>query len=247
MANVSAKKLIETGAHFGHPTKRWNPKMEEYLYGSKDDIHIFDLIKTKTLLEEALDIITKASKEGKRILLVGTKKQVKELIPEYAKKAGIFYVSERFLGGTITNFKQIKKSIKKLADLKKGLKEGEYTDYTKKERLLLEREIDRLERFFGGIADMEDIPDLVIIVDVKREAGALKEANMKGIPSIAIVDSNVDPDGVTYPVPMNDDATSALAYVMELIRDAVLDGKKVKGRKDEKVKEQEGEKRSKSK
>ncbi len=223
---VSLEELVKVGAHFGHQTKRWNPKMDEYLYGSQSGVHIFDLISTKQLLDSALEAITKASKEGKKILIVGTKKQAKEKVVEIAKEAGIFYVDERWLGGTVTNFPQIKKSTKKLTDMKASKKAGEYKEFTKKERLLLDREIARLERFFGGIETMEDKPDMLIIVDIKRESGVVKEAQMGEIDTVAIVDSNCDPEPITYPIPMNDDATRALSYALDLFKEAVLEGKK---------------------
>jgi small subunit ribosomal protein S2 len=223
---ISLKELIESGAHFGHQSRRWNPKMEQFLFGEQEGNHIFDLIKTKSALEEALNVITQASREGKGILLLGTKKQAKEKVEEVGKDAGIFYVSERWLGGTLTNFDQIRKSIRKLTDLTEKTAAGEFKNYTKKERLLIEREIIRLERFFGGISTMTKLPDLLIVVDIKKEFTAVNEATMKGVETIGIVDSNADPDLVDYPIPMNDDATRAVDYVLDLIKQAVLEGKK---------------------
>lgn len=222
---VSAKDLIEAGAHYGHQSRRWNPKMEPYLHTEKDGVHIFDLIQTKAALEEALQILTDAAKNGKEILLVGTKKQIKAKVREVALAANVHHVRERWLGGTITNFKQIRKSTRLLAEMKSKMAAGEYKQFTKKERLLIEREIARLERFFGGIATLESIPDLVFVIDIKREAGAIKEANIKGVETIALVDSNCDPDLVTYPIPMNDDATRALEYVLDLVKEAILEGR----------------------
>lgn len=222
---VVAKKLLETGAHFGHQTRRWNPKMKPYLHGESGGVHVFDLIKTKKALEEALEVLKKAVKARKSILIVGTKRQAKEKVEEIAKAAGIFYVSERWLGGTLTNFGQIKKSLQKLSDMRAKMDSGEYKGMTKKERLLIKREIDRLERFFGGIAGMEEIPDVLVVVDIKREIGAIKEARIHEVEVIGIVDSNSDPTLVDYPIPMNDDATKALEYVLGLIRDTILEGK----------------------
>lgn len=232
---ISLEELVKAGAHFGHQTKRWNPKMAPFIYGSREGVHIFDLAKTKEKLEEALTVIKNASKEGKRIVLLATKKQAKVKVEEVAKEAGAFWVNERWLGGTITNFNQIKKSIRKLSDMKAKMEAGEYKGRTKKERLLIQREIDRLERFFGGIAQMEDVPDLLFVVDTKREIGAIKEARMKGIEVVGIVDTNSDPTPVDYLIPMNDDATRAINYVLELVRDAILEGKK-KSRKTKKGK-----------
>lgn len=226
MAEVSLKELIETGAHFGHQARRWNPKMAPYLYGIKEGVHVFDLTKTKAKLEEALEVLKVASKEGKTILFVGTKKQAKGKVREVALATGSFFIAERWLGGTLTNFEQIKKSIRKLSEMKAKTAAGEYKIYTKKERLLIEREIERLERFFGGIANMNEIPNLLIVVDVKKEMGAVKEANVRGVEVVAIIDSNSDPTAVDYPIPMNDDATHAIEYVLDLIKTAILEGKK---------------------
>ena len=222
---VSLEKLIEAGAHFGHQVKRWNPRMKPYLYGAQGNVHIFDLVKTKECLDEALNVIKEAAKAGKSILIVGTKKQVKEKVSQIALETGTFYVNERWLGGTLTNFDQIKVSIQKLLDMRQKVDTGEYNKFTKKERLLIEREIARLERFFGGIKNLSSIPDLLIIIDTKKEKGAVREANFRGVETIGIVDSNSDPDLVDWPIPMNDDAIKALYYVLDLIKDAILKGK----------------------
>lgn len=244
MSDISLKKLIESGAHFGHQTKRWNPKMETYLYGEKDGVHIFDLIKTKELLAEALDFLKKSSVEKKSILFVGTKKQVKDKIKEIALETESFYVNERWLGGILTNFTQIKTTTSKLSDLKKGFESGEYKDRTKKERLLLEREIQRLEKFFGGLVGMAQVPDVLVIVDIKREATAVKEAVIKGVETVAVVDSNCDPTAVDYPIPMNDDASRAVEYVLDLFKEVINEGKGIK--KEAKVKRQVAVKRVKA-
>lgn len=225
---VDVKKLLETGAHFGHQSRRWNPKMAPYLYGVQDGVHVFDLIKTKKLLVEALNVLQDGAKNGKAILIVGTKKQAKDKVREVAQETGCFFVNERWLGGTLTNFDQIKKSTKKLSEMKKKMEAGEYKQFTKKERLLAEREIARLERFFGGVAELEELPDIMVIMDIKRGIGAVKEARDKGIEIVGIVDSNADPGLIDYPIPMNDDATKALEYVLTLIRDAILEGKRAK-------------------
>lgn len=234
--NVSLKELLERGAHFGHQTRRWNPKMEKYLYGAQEGVHIFDLTRTKEELVKALEVLRQASKDGKDILFVGTKKQCREKIIEVGKASGSFYVSERWLGGTLTNFDQIRKSITKLADMKEKMSSGEYDKFTKKERLLLEREIARLDRFFGGMADVEQIPQLLVVVDIRREHAAVKEANKAGVELVGIVDSNSDPTPVDYPIPMNDDATKALEYVLDLMKEAVLEGKKTKSKPKKKTK-----------
>jgi len=225
MVKVSLEELLNSGAHFGHQTKRWNPKMEEYLYGSENGVHIFDLTKTKPLLTEALEFLTKSAKEGKTILLLGTKKQIKDKVEEVAVAAGVPYVNERWLGGTISNFNQMKKSLTKMEEMKTNMAEGNYNKFTKKERLLIDREITRLERFFGGIKNLQKVPDVLFVVDTKREAGAVHEANAKKVTVIGIVDSNSDPDLVDYPIPMNDDASKALEYVLDLIGQAIKEGK----------------------
>ena len=234
--NVSLEKLIESGAHFGHQVKRWNPRMKPYIYGTQGNVHVFDLIKTKECLDKALDVIKDAAKNGKAILIVGTKKQVKEKVAQIAQDAGIFYVNERWLGGTLTNFDQIKISINKLIDMKKKLENEEYSRFTKKERVLIEREIARLERFFGGIKDLTSLPELIIIVDIKKEKGAAKEAEYKGVETVGIVDSNSNPEAVDWPIPMNDDATRALEYVLDLIKEAVKEGKGKSSQKNKKEK-----------
>jgi small subunit ribosomal protein S2 len=222
---VSLEELVKSGAHFGHQSKRWNPKMGQYLYGEKDGIHIFDLTQTKQKLEEALEVIKQTAKEGKTILFIGTKKQVKEKLVETAKVTNSYYINERWLGGTLSNFDQIKKSIKKLADLKKGLTTGEFNEYTKKERLLLEREMLRLERIVGGLTGMEKRPDLLVVIDTKKESSVIKEAQRLKVTMVGISDSNSDPNDTDYVIPMNDDATNALNYVLDLMRDAIQEGK----------------------
>lgn len=235
--DISLKELIQTGAHFGHQSRRWNPKMKPYLHGTREGIHVFDLTKTKTLLQEALKTLEAAAKKGELILLLGTKKQAKQKVAEVGKEAGIYFVTERWLGGTLTNFEQIGKSVTKMADMKEKMEKGEYKILTKKERLLKEREIQRLEKFFGGIAGIKQEPDLLVVVDIKREKSAIREAGMRGIPIIAMVDSNCDPEGITYPIPMNDDATKAIEYVLDLIKEAILLGKSKKGKKASRKKE----------
>jgi small subunit ribosomal protein S2 len=223
---VSPEELVDAGAHFGHQTKRWNPKMEEYLYGSENGIHIFDITKTKPLIEEALEFISKAVAEGKTVLILGTKKQIKDKVAEVAENVGMPFVNERWLGGTISNFNQMKNSIRKMEEMKTNMTTGFYAKNTKKERLLIDREIARLERFFGGIKSLTKIPDVLFVIDTKREAAAVYEANAGKIPVIGIVDSNSDPDLVDFPIPMNDDASKGLEYVLGLVAEAIEEGKK---------------------
>jgi small subunit ribosomal protein S2 len=218
---VSLEDLVNAGAHFGHQTKRWNPKMEEYLYGSDNGVHVFDLTKTKPMLEEALEFLSASKREGKTVLLLGTKKQVKEKIAEVGDELGIPYVNERWLGGTISNFNQMQKSLKKMEEMQTGMSSGLYNKFTKKERLLIDREITRLERFFAGVKNLKNVPDVLFVVDTKREAGAIREALAKKVKVVAVVDSNSDPDGIDYVIPMNDDGSRALEYVLKLVKEAL--------------------------
>lgn len=223
--SVSLDKLLEAGAHFGHQARRWNPKMAPYLYGVQEGVHVFDLTKTKPLLEEALEFLKKSHSEGKVILFLGTKKQAKDKVKEVAISCRCPYVSERWLGGTFSNFDQMKRSLDKLADMKAKKASGQLDKFTKKERLLIDREITRLERFFGGITSLEKLPDVLIVMDSHKETGAVNEARKAGITIVGIVDSNSDPTLVDYPIPMNDDAQSALEYVLELMGKAISEGK----------------------
>lgn len=229
--NVSLEDLIKAGAHFGHQARRWNPKMASYIHSEQEGIHVIDLIQTKKELEDALAFLTTAVKEGKNILIVGTKKQAKDLVAQAARDAGVYYVNERWLGGTLTNFRQIKASTEKLTKTKADLARGEYADYTKKEIVLLEREIARLERFFGGIVGLAAAPDVLVIIDTKREFAAVREARTTGVPIVGLVDTNADPTIITHSIPMNDDATKALEYVLNLFKEAILEGKKGAGEK----------------
>lgn len=199
--------------------------MEEYLYGEEGGVHVFDLIKTKALLEEALEYLTTSTKEGKVILFVGCKKQAQEKTREVAEATGSSFFNERWIGGTLTNFDQIKKSIKKLADMKEKTANGEYASNTKKERLLIDREIARLERYFGGISKLEKVPDILVVIDTHKEDSAIREANSKGVKIVGIVDSNADPEVIDYPIPMNDDAVKAVDYVLDLMKEAILNRK----------------------
>jgi len=223
---VSLEKLLEVGAHFGHQTKRWNPKMRDYIHGAEGGVHLFDLLKTKEALDEALALTTSTVKEEKLVLVLGSKKQVKDRVKKLGENTKSFVVTERWLGGTLTNFEQITKSLTKLTEMKEKKASGGFSEFTKKERLLLDREIDRLERFFGGMVGMNKVPDLLIVVDTKREFAAVREARKAKVPCIGIVDSNSDPTMVDYPIPMNDDATKALSYVIGLFERAIIEGQK---------------------
>lgn len=212
--------------------------MAPFLFDVRDGVHVFDLAKTRECFLLALDVLISFKKENKSILFVGTKKQVKDLVAKTASKTNTLYVNERWMGGTLTNFDQILRRIKKLAEMKDKTSKGEYSHFTKKERLLIERKIEDLEKDFGGLTNMTKLPDLLVIIDIHKEVSAVREARQLGIPTIGIVDSNSNPTDVTYPIPMNDDASKALEYVMNLFESALADVKvkEVKPKKAKKVK-----------
>lgn len=221
---VSIESLLESGAHFGHLTRRWNPKMAKFIFGEKNGIHIIDLRKTQILIDIARNAAYNLASQGKNILFVGTKPQAKSIIEQEAKRASCNYVSERWLGGMLTNFITIRKSIKRLNTIDKMEVDGTFDRLTKKERLLLNRERDRLRKVFGGIEDMTRIPGALYVVDIKKEHIALKEAKVLGIPVIAIVDTNTDPELVDYPIPANDDSIRTIELITKIIADAIIEG-----------------------
>jgi len=222
---VTAEGLFEAGAHFGHTAKRWNPKMGKYIWGKKSNVHIFDLEKTVTCLESACKALTEATKLGKRIAFVGSKRQVREVVKAEAQRVDIAFVTERWLGGTITNWRQIKTRIDRLIDLKKRRDSGDLKKYTKKEQLLFDREILRLERFVGGLAKLSSYPEVLIVVDVHKERTAVREAKLRGVTIIGIVDSNSSPDNIDYVIPMNDDSAKGLEMVVKALMEAIELGK----------------------
>jgi small subunit ribosomal protein S2 len=222
---VTAEDLFEAGAHFGHTVKRWNPKMKKFIWGKKAGVHIFDLEKTVTKIDEACEALEKLAAEGKNIVLVGTKRQAKEVVQSVAKEIKVGYVTERWLGGIITNWKQVKSRIDKMIDLKKKRESGELKKYTKKEQILFDRQISRLEKFLGGLADLKIAPEVLVIVDTHKERSAVREAANKNLPIIGIVDSNGNPDPIRHLVPMNDDATKAIEIVVKLFSQAIAAGK----------------------
>lgn len=224
---VSIEQLLVAGAHFGHLRRRWNPKMRPFIYGERDGIHIIDLRKTVVLLDLARQAALDIAAEGKIILFVGTKPQAKEAVKAAAQRCGMPYVIERWLGGMLTNFSTIRRSIKRLATIDKMESDGTFEKLTKKERLLLSRERDRLRLVFGGIEDMTRLPGALFVVDIKKEDIAVKEAQILGIPVIAIVDTNSDPSQVDYPIPANDDSIKTIELVASVIADAVLEGKQI--------------------
>ncbi len=222
---VSVQTLLEAGAHFGHITRRWNPKMSKFIYGEKNGIHQIDLRKTQLLIDYARDVMYEIAAKGQEILFVGTKSNAKETIEEQAKRAEIHYVSERWLGGMLTNFLTIRKSINRLFSIDNMEIDGTFDNITKKERLLLTRERERLRKVFGGIETMKSIPGVIFIVDAKKEHLAVKEARVLGIPIIGIVDTNTDPDNVDYPIPANDESKETAEIITTIMADAVIEGK----------------------
>lgn len=223
MAEVA--ELLAAGCHFGHLTRRWNPKMRPYIFMERNGIHIIDLMKTKSLLDDACNAIANTVAEGKRVLFVGTKKQAKDIIREEAVRCGQFYVSERWLGGCLTNFTTIRKSVKRLTNIEKMESDGTFDKITKKEGLFLSREKEKLNKVLSGLVEMTRLPGAIFVVDIKKEAIAVKEARRLGIPVFAVVDTNCDPEEVDYPVPANDDAIKSVQVICKAFADAVLMGK----------------------
>jgi small subunit ribosomal protein S2 len=224
MPDYSMRQLLEAGVHFGHQSHRWNPKMGSYIFGTRNNIHIIDLAQTVPLLHRALTAVSDTVAKGGRILFVGTKRQAQDGVAEAAKKSAQYFVNSRWLGGTLTNWKTISLSIKRLRKLDEMLDSGEAHGYTKKERLTLTRERDKLNRSLGGIKDMGGLPDLLFVIDTNKEDIAIKEAQRLGIPVAAVVDTNCNPDGITYVVPGNDDAGRAITLYCDLIAKAAIDG-----------------------
>jgi small subunit ribosomal protein S2 len=224
LPDYSMRQLLEAGVHFGHQSHRWNPKMRNFIFGARNNIHIIDLAQTVPLLHRALEAVSDTVAKGGRILFVGTKRQAQDAVAAAAKKSAQYYVNSRWLGGTLTNWKTISESIKRLRKLEEMLGSGEAQAYTKKERLTLTRERDKLDRALGGIKDMGGLPDLVFVIDTNKEDIAIKEARRLNIPVAAVVDTNCDPDGITFVVPGNDDAGRAITLYCDLIAKAAIDG-----------------------
>ncbi len=225
MAHITMKELLEAGVHFGHQTKRWNPKMKPFIFAARKDIHIIDLQKTITYFEKAYDFVEDAAAIGKTMLFVCTKKQGKEEIKEAAIACSMPYVNEKWLGGLLTNFQTIRKSIENLKKLEEMEESGEINNYTKKEQKILRKKKEKMQKYVGGIKDMEKLPDLILIIDVKKEELAVKEANKLNIPIVALVDTNCDPDPIDYIIPGNDDAIRSIKLVASKMSEAIRNGK----------------------
>ncbi|AZV47729.1 30S ribosomal protein S2 [Bacillus halotolerans] len=225
MSVISMKQLLEAGVHFGHQTRRWNPKMKRYIFTERNGIYIIDLQKTVKKVEEAYNFTKNLAAEGGRILFVGTKKQAQDSVKEEAQRSGMYYVNQRWLGGTLTNFETIQKRIKRLKDIEKMQENGTFEVLPKKEVVQLKKELERLEKFLGGIKEMKDLPDALFIIDPRKERIAVAEARKLNIPIIGIVDTNCDPDEIDVVIPANDDAIRAVKLLTSKMADAILEAK----------------------
>lgn len=225
MSTITMKELLEAGVHFGHQAKRWNPKMKKYIFGERNGIYIIDLQKTLKLFKEAYDFVRNTASQGKDILFVGTKKQAQDAITEEAKRCGMYYVSNRWLGGMLTNYGTVKKSIDRFKKIEKMKEDGTYEKLTKKEVAVLEKERMKLEKILSGIKTMPDLPSMIFVIDPRKEEIAVHEANKLGIPVVAVVDTNCDPDNIDYVIPGNDDAIRAIRLMASKVADAVLEGR----------------------
>lgn len=229
MAIVSMKDLLESGVHFGHRKRRWNPKMKDYIFAERNGIHIIDLEQTLELLKEAYLAVRSKMEEKKSILFVGTKKQIRDIVEAEAKRCGAHWVTERWLGGTLTNFRTIKKSIDKYRNLTQMEEKGELQRFTKKEAGRLMKQKERMSKFFEGLKDLSEIPSILYVVDVKKEETAVLEARKVGVPVVGLVDTNGNPDYVDYPIPGNDDAIRSVKLITGFVATAVLEGKTAQG------------------
>jgi len=229
LVSVTMKELLEAGVHFGHQVRRWNPKMKEYIFGERNGIYIIDLQKTQRMFREAIGFMTNliAEDRGRTVLFVGTKRQAQDAIREEAEKCGQYFVNQRWLGGLLTNFQTVQKSIKRLKDLESMQTDGRYEKLTKKERIKLDRERESLNKNLSGIKNMSRLPDAVFIIDVKKEEIAVAEANRLGIPIVAVVDTNCSPEGIDYVIPGNDDALRAVRLFASRIADSIVEGNQI--------------------
>lgn len=227
MPTITMRELLESGVHFGHQTHRWNPKMKPYVFGDRNGIYIVDLQKTVDLTRQACDFITKITSEGKKVLFVGTKKQAKDVIEEEAKRAGMYFVNNRWLGGMLTNYQTVKASIDRLKKIEALKASAEWNETPKKEQSRYERELEKLHKSLGGIQDMKKLPSAIFVVDTEKEHIAVKEAKKLGIPTIAVVDTNCDPSNITHVIPGNDDAIRSIRLFARLIADSCLEGQAV--------------------
>lgn len=226
MQKVDLNDLLKAGVHFGHQTSKWNPKMSPFIFTKKEGIYIIDLQKTQVKLEEALNYVVSLASEGKKILFIGTKRQAKDLVKNAAMECNMPYIVERWSGGAFTNFKTIKKQIQKLKNMKAKKEAGEFEKYTKKEQILFKDEIERLERLFGGLISMDELPDAIFIVNSIHDFIPLREARIMGIPVISLVDTNADPEVIDYPIPSNDDAIKSIEFMCNILSKTIKDNYK---------------------
>ena len=224
MAVVAMKQLLEAGVHFGHQTRRWDPKMAEYIFQARNGIHIIDLQKTSKKIDEAYDFMRSQAEEGKKVLFVGTKKQAQECMKEAAEKSGMYYVNQRWLGGMLTNFGTIRKRVERLNELERMQEDGTFDVLPKKEVILLKKEMDKLQKNLGGIKDMTEIPGVLFVVDPKKERIAILEARKLNIPVVGLVDTNCNPEDVDYAIPGNDDAIRAVKLIADVMANAIIEG-----------------------
>jgi len=224
MPNVSMRDLLEAGVHYGHQTGRWNPKMKPYIYGARNKVHIIDLSKTVRLLDRACDFVSGTVSQGRRVMFVATKKQAQQVVQEEAARARQFHITNRWLGGTLTNFRTIRMSVDRLKDLDRMAADGSLEKFTKKEALMLRRDREKLEANLGGIKDMSHLPGAIFVIDPRRESIAIEEANRLGIPVVALTDTNCDPDGIDFVIPGNDDAIRSIRLFAGAIADACIEG-----------------------
>lgn len=236
MKDVSLKDLLSAGCHFGHKVERWHPKAAEFIYAEREGIHIIDLAKTRDGLQKAAQYLADLAKEGRLVLFVATKRQAKGVVMEAAKKAGVPYLTNRWIGGFLTNWEEVKKNIDKANRMRRELTDGVWKKFPKHEQIKLEKELHKLEAVYGGVNDLQRLPDAVFIIDIKREVSSLREALKRELPIIAIIDTNANPNQVDYPIPANDDAVGSIQYIVNFLADAYLEGKKV-GEKKEAVPE----------
>ena len=241
MSVVSMKQLLEAGVHFGHQTRRWNPKMAEYIYCERNGIYIIDLQKTVKKLEEAYDFVRDLAANGQTVLFVGTKKQAADAVKEEAARVGMYYVNARWLGGMLTNFKTMRTRIDRLAQLKKMQEDGTFDMLPKKEVMKHLGEMEKLEKYLGGVKDMKKLPGALFIVDTRKERNAIAEAHKLGIPVVAIADTNCDPDEIDYPIPGNDDAIRAIKLIASVMANAMIEGKQGEVTEDAAAEKAEGE------
>ncbi|MBI3385257.1 30S ribosomal protein S2 [Candidatus Gottesmanbacteria bacterium] len=225
MINISLRELLEAGCHFGHQVTRWNPKAAEFIYTSREDVHIIDLVKTKAALERAFEFLKDSAGNGKIIIFVGTKRQAKNILKEEAERAGVFYISERWIGGLITNWEEVKKNLDKIRTLEDNIKNVEGI-YTKAEVVKFQQKLTKLLKFYGGVRELRSLPEVLFILDVKREENAVREALIAGVKTIGVVDTNSDPNVVDIAIPANDDAVGSIKIIIKLMADAVVEGKK---------------------